>query len=289
MQTTWYLLIAFMLVVYVVLDGFDFGVGILHIVVAKTDSERRTLLAAIGPLWDGNEVWLIAFGGVLVFAFPRVYAAAFSGFYLPMMLVLWLLVVRGIAIEFRSHSQSPLWRSFWDAAFAFGSTLLSLVFGIALGNVIRGVPIDASGMFKAPLFGDFRASSASGAIDWYSSMVGLFSLLVLAGHGSVFLLWKTSGTVQTRARRIARVLWTAISAATLLVTILTALIQPMILDHLVARVPLWGLPLCIVASLFWLFRALSRSRDLAAFLASCAFIVSMLTATAAALYPVLLN
>src|SRR5438045_7729085 len=140
MATIWFLLIALMLAVYVVLDGFDFGAGILHLFVARSDAERRTVLAAIGPVWDGNEVWLIASGGVLVFAFPRAYSAGFSGFYMPLMMALWLLILRGISIEFRSHQPNPLWRSFWDGAFAFSSTLMAVLLGAALGNILRGVP-----------------------------------------------------------------------------------------------------------------------------------------------------
>src|SRR5690348_10117101 len=145
METLWFTLIAITLAVYVVLDGFDFGAGIAHLFVAKNDDERRTVLAAIGPVWDGNEVWLIASGGVIFFAFPRAYAAGFSGFYMPLMMVLWLLILRGLAIEFRSRDENPLWRSFWDGAFAFSSTLMAVVLGAALGNLIRGVPLTAEG------------------------------------------------------------------------------------------------------------------------------------------------
>src|SRR5947209_3824924 len=140
METLWYAILAGMLTVYVVLDGFDFGAGILHLFVARTDEERRTVLAAIGPVWDGNEVWLIASGGMLVYAFPRAYAGGFSGFYLPLMMALWLLILRGLSIEFRSLEPIPLWRSFWDGVFFFSSTLMAIVLGAALGNVIRGVP-----------------------------------------------------------------------------------------------------------------------------------------------------
>ena len=288
MESTWFVLLALMLVVYVVLDGFDFGAGILHLFVAKTDHERRTVFAAIGPVWDGNEVWLLAFGGVLVFAFPKVYATAFSGFYLPLMMVLWLLIVRGISIEFRSHQPNPLWRTFWDAAFAFGSIVLSIVFGVALGNVIRGVPIDGSGYFRAPLFDDFLASSASGAIDWYTLVVGLFTLLVLAGHGATYLIWKTSGPVQERVRRLAPKLWAAIAGACILVTFATAEVQPIIFQNLVERGPLWVFPFWIVGSVVVLFLSLKRGKELAPFLASAAFIAGMLAATAGGLYPTIL-
>src|SRR5260370_944031 len=142
METIWFILVASMLTVYVVLDGFDFGAGILHLLVAKTDAERRTVLGAIGPVWDGNEVWLVASGGVLFFAFPRAYAAGFSGFYLPLMIVLWLLILRGLSIEFRSREPNGLWRSFWDGTFALSSALMAIVLVAALANILRGWPLD---------------------------------------------------------------------------------------------------------------------------------------------------
>src|SRR5437588_2348198 len=147
MATAWFAAVSAMLAVYVVLDGFDFGVGTLHRFVAKTDAERRTVLAAIGPVWDGNEVWLIAAGGVLFLAFPKVYAAAFSGFYMALVLVLWLLILRGVAIEARLHGENRLWREFWDTIFSLASVLLATVLGAALGNVIRGVAVGESGFF----------------------------------------------------------------------------------------------------------------------------------------------
>ena len=147
MGTVWFGLIAFMLIAYVVLDGFDIGVGILHLFITRSDDERRLAFRTIGPVWDGNEVWLIAGGGTLYFAFPLVYASSFSGFYLPLMIVLWLLILRGISIELRSHLSLRVWRSFFDGLFAFSSALLAIFFGAALANVIRGVPLgqDATG------------------------------------------------------------------------------------------------------------------------------------------------
>ena len=288
MQTTWFFLLSFMLIVYVVLDGFDFGAGILHLFVAKTDRERRTIFAAIGPVWDGNEVWLLAFGGVLVFSFPKVYATAFSGFYLPLMMVLWLLVMRGIAIEFRSHLPNPLWRAFWDAAFTLGSTLVAIVLGVALGNVIRGVPIEATGYFRAPLFGDFTPGSASGAIDWFTLAVGVFALLTLAAHGAVYLQWKTSGAIADRCRRAALGLWIAVVVLGAAVTVATAFVQPIIFANLLARPPLYVFPFWIAASLAGVFLFVRTGRELLAFLSSAAFIVGMLAATAGALYPTIL-
>src|SRR5713226_1039043 len=147
MLLTWFLLVAIMITAYVVLDGFDLGAGALHLLIAKTDQERRTILRSIGPVWDGNEVWLIAGGGTLYFAFPLLYASGFSGFYLPLMIVLWLLIFRGIGIEFRNHVESPVWAPLWDVVFCFSSLLLAVFYGAALGNVVRGVPLDARGYF----------------------------------------------------------------------------------------------------------------------------------------------
>src|SRR5512143_896842 len=210
MATAWFILLGFMLIVYVVLDGFDLGAGILHLFVAHRDTERRTVLAAIGPVWDGNEVWLLASGGLLVFAFPHVYAVAFSGFYLPLMMVLWLLVLRGISIELRSHHENVLWRQLFDVVFAVSSLVLALVLGVALGNVIRGVPIDGSGSFEAPLWASFRTTGEIGAIDWYTASVGVFAVAALAGHGAMYLRWKTTGELHLRVTRAARPIWIAV-------------------------------------------------------------------------------
>ncbi len=143
MGNIWFCLVALMLTVYVVLDGFDLGAGAVHLFVAKTDAERRQVIRSIGPVWDGNEVWLIAAGGTLYFAFPLLYASSFSGFYLPLMMVLWLFVLRGVSVEFRSHVEGPIWTGFWDAVFCLASLLLAVFFGAALGNVVRGVPLDS--------------------------------------------------------------------------------------------------------------------------------------------------
>ena len=155
MEILWFCVVAFMLAEYVILDGFDIGAGILHLFVAKNDDERRTVLNAIGPVWDGNEVWILAAGGTLYFAFPLLYASSFSGFYLPLTIVLWLLMLRGLGIELRHHVNNPMWKTFWDGLFALGSTLLSIFLGAALGNVVRGVPLNEKGYFFEPLWTSF--------------------------------------------------------------------------------------------------------------------------------------
>src|SRR3954463_6945333 len=171
MDAVWFAIVSAMLAIYAVLDGFDFGVGIVHRLVARTDEERRTVLAAIGPGWGGNEVWLIAAGGGLFMAFPRVYAIAFSGFYLALMIVLWLIILRGVAIEFRSHQDHPLWREFWDTVFSAASALLAGALGTRLGNLVRGVPRRREGLPGMPLFTKFLPGREPGLVDWYTGLV----------------------------------------------------------------------------------------------------------------------
>lgn len=278
-----------MLTVYVVLDGFDFGAGIVHLAAAKKDSERRTILGAIGPVWDGNEVWLIAFGGVLLFSFPRAYAASFSGFYLPLMLVLWLLIFRGIAIELRSHIDNPLWAGFWDVIFMAASTLLAFVFGVALGNVVRGVPLSRSGVFHVPFFTNFSTGSELGTLDWYTVLVGISAVVVLGGHGALYLVWKTAGSVNERARRLALGYWIAVIPVGVLTTIATGYVWPDLFRNLLDRGWTWVFPPLIVIGLVLVFVLLQKRVELGAFLAASLFIASLLAATAAGLYPNILH
>src|SRR5512142_1390081 len=186
MPTLWFILVALMLTAYVILDGFDLGAGVIHLLVARTDRERRTVLRAIGPVWDGNEVWLLAAGGTLYFAFPLLYASSFSGFYLPLMMVLWLLMLRAIGIELRSHVDGVVWHGFFDAVFSLSSVLLAIFYGAALGNVLRGVPLDKNGYFFEPLWTNWRVGPHPGILDWYTVLAGAAALAVLAMHGALY-------------------------------------------------------------------------------------------------------
>jgi cytochrome bd ubiquinol oxidase subunit II len=288
-EGVWFAIVTMMLAVYAVLDGFDFGVGALHRLVARTDGERRTVFAAIGPFWDGNEVWLVAAGGVLFMTFPRLYSAAFSGFYMPLMIVLWLLIFRGVSIEFRSHAEDPLVREFWDTVFAVSSSLLAVVLGASLGNVVRGVPAEATNEFAMHLFTDFLPGKRPGVFDWYTTLAGLFSLLVLAGHGALFLVWKTTGPVHLRARDLARTAWTAVLVCWPLLTLFTALIRPELFTVLIARPWSWCLALPTLGGLAGVFRYLGLGRERAAFLSSCAFLLGLLATAMAGSYPVWLR
>src|ERR1700726_3804500 len=168
METLWFMIVAVMVAAYTVLDGFDLGAGAIYLAATNTHDDRRRILRAIGPVWDGNEVGLVAAGGTLYFAFPLLYASSFSGFYLPLMIVLWLLMLRGIGIELRSHMKNPVWVGFFDVVFCVSSLLLTIFFGAALGNVVRGVPLAADEYFFEPLWTDFRVGIDNGILDWYT-------------------------------------------------------------------------------------------------------------------------
>ncbi len=195
LPTIWFLLIGVLIAGYAVLDGFDLGAGILHLWVARGDDQRRSVIAAIGPVWDGNEVWLLTAGGALFAAFPVVYATVFSGFYLALMLLLVALIFRAVAIEFRDQETSPRWRSAWDVAFAAGSLVAALLLGVAIGNIVMGLPLDADGLYRGGLLGLLRP---------FPLAVGLLTVALFSWHGAGWLVLKTDGDVQARATRAQR-------------------------------------------------------------------------------------
>jgi cytochrome d ubiquinol oxidase subunit II len=285
MATLWFCLAAILIAGYVLLDGFDLGAGIVQLFVARTEREKSQVLHSIGPVWDGNEVWLLAVGGALFFAFPVLYAAAFSGFYLSLMMVLWLLILRGISIEFRSHVDSPLWRPLWSSVFGLASATLALVFGVALGNVVRGVPLDPSGYFFLPFWTNFSPSGEVGIIDWYTLLVGITSFLALAVHGSLWVVLKTQGSLQERTRLFGARCWAASVAITLLMSAASFSIQPNLMRQF--RSHPWGLIFLAVAVVGMIgMRVLSsRRQDLHAFLASCLYLFGMLTSVAFGVFP----
>jgi cytochrome d ubiquinol oxidase subunit II len=289
MHEAWYGIVVLMLTAYVVLDGFDLGAGALHLFVARNDAERRQVLAAIGPFWDGNEVWLLAAGGALFVGFPRVLSSGISGFYFAIFLVLWCLILRGISIELRSHVKDTVWRKTWDAGFAAASLLLPVFLGAALGNLIRGVPLDAEGWFELTLFTDFTPAPPAGILDWYTVLVGVFALASLAAHGGTYLAWKTDGLVQERSRRAARLLYVAVAVLWAAATLATAAVNPDLLAALPRRPLALGLAVAALAGTVGVFVALARGRDRAAFLSSCAFVAGLSVATAACVWPVMLR
>src|SRR5216684_3709375 len=251
MPTVWFVLVAFMLVAYVVLDGFDLGAGAVHLFIARTDAERRTVLRSIGPVWDGNEVWLIAVG-----------------------------------VEFRTHIQSPVLRGFFDGAFGLSSALLAVFFGAALGNVIRGVPLRPDGSFFEPLWTDFRVGTDNGILDWYTVLCGVLALVALTVHGASWVTYKTEGAVQMRARKVGSSLLVPLLLLAAAALVASLAVRPQLFDNY-RRYWLAGalIPAVVVASYLGLWVFSRRGRDRAAFLSSCAFLAGMLGGVAFALHP----
>ncbi len=277
MNAVAFALLGAMIALYVILDGYDLGVGAVSPFVARSSEQRAAAMASIGPFWNGNEVWLIAAGGVLFALFPRAYASAFSGFYLPFTVVLWLLMFRGIAMELRNHLASDLWRTFWDTAFAGASALLAVLFGVALGNLVRGLPLDANGYF----LGRFAF-----LLNPYALGVGLFALLALAQHGLAFLAMRSEGELAERSVRLLSRLWWGV----LLLYSVTTLASLALPSGTAPRSPLESAPIAVLSLLalgaVHVFTRLRRAR--AAFAASALFLASLVLAAATTMYPYLL-
>jgi cytochrome d ubiquinol oxidase subunit II len=288
METLWFMIVAVMVAAYVVLDGFDLGAGVIYLGAAKTSVERQKIMRAIGPVWDGNEVWLLAAGGTLYFAFPLLYASSFSGFYLPLMMVLWLLMLRGIGIELRSHMDNPVWRGFFDVVFSVSSILLCIFFGAALGNVVRGVPLQADEYFFEPLWTNFRVGTNNGILDWYTVLTGVIALVTLTVHGSLYIATKTEDDLNRRARTVATWAWPLQLVLTVVGLIATVSIRPGVLDNYKHYLIGFLIPIVVFGSLAGMMHAILKRKDKIAFVASAVYIVGMLVGAAFALYPVVL-
>jgi len=285
MELLWFCLATAMIVGYVILDGFDLGAGIVQLLVAKEENERAQVLRSIGPVWDGNEVWLLAAGGALFLAFPILYASSFSGFYLALMIVLWLLILRGIAIEFRNHIDNPLWIPAWDTVFGGASAVLALVFGVALGNVVRGVPLDANGYFFLPLWTNLLPDADAGVIDWYTLLVGATAFVALAVHGSLWVVIKTAGRLQEATRASCAKFWWGLLVITLLISPLSFAIQPNLWKRFTSHP--WGIvfPALALAGLVGVRVFSVQRKDKAAFLASSLYLAGMLASVAFGVFP----
>lgn len=288
MATLWFCIVAVMLTAYVVLDGFDIGAGAIHTLVARNDDDRRRVLRSIGPVWDGNEVWLLAAGGALYFAFPQLYASSFSGFYLPLMMVLWLLMLRAIGLEFRSHINEGVWKQFFDGVFSFASILLAIFYGAALGNVVRGVPLAEDHYFFLPLFTNWRVGPNPGILDWYTVLSGVVALVALSLHGAHYVAMKTDGELNARCRKFASYLAPALLVLTLLSLVSTIAIRPTLLTNYKAMPIGYIIPIVVFGSIVAMIAYRSKGNDLGAFLASGTYLAFMLVGVAFAFYPVIL-
>ncbi len=289
MVEVWFAILSLMLATYAVLDGWNIGCGVVQFLVAKTEAERRQVVSAIGPLWTWHEVWLVAAGGVLFVAFPRVLAVALPGFYLAVFVLLWCMVGRGLSLEFGGHLDDPLWRTFWDVAFAVVNVLIALLLGAALGNLLRGVPLQASGKFSLAFFTDFRTRGEVGILDWYTFSVAVFTLVCLAAHGASYLVWKTEGAVHDRSRDLARRLWLGVFVLMPAITVETAIVRGEIFTEMMRRPLAWLAVGLAVAGSIAIVIGQRRERELLAFLGGCGFIVGLLGAAAAGVFPVMLH
>lgn len=271
----WFILVGALFAGYAMLDGFDLGVGAL-ILKVKDDHERRLLYNAIGPVWDGNEVWLVTGGGALFAAFPPVYATVFSGFYLAFMLLLFALIFRAVAIEFRSKEPWPWWRTWWDRGFCAGSTTAALLIGVAMGNIVWGIPLDARGEF---------AGSFLGLLHPYALLMGVTTVALFMMHGAIYLHMKTEGLLQARVRQWINPLIIAFIVCYALTTLATLLYVPRMTQILREQPALFGVVILLVLAIANLPREIHRGRDGAAFLSSCATMLLLMALFGLGMFP----
>lgn len=275
LNTIWFILIGILLTGYAILDGFDLGVGALHLLV-KDDTERRIMINSIGPVWDGNEVWLVTGGGALFAAFPHVYATVFSGFYIALILLLFGLIFRAIAIEFRSKQPMKWWRQMWDTAFSVSSILIALLMGIALGNIITGVPIDAEKEFAGSFFT---------LLNPYTVLVGITTVALFMMHGSIYVVMKTEGELQKKVRSWVNntIIFFVICYVT--TTMYTLIYYPHMVQHFKDAPWLFIIAVLNMLAIANIPREIFNGRDFRAFLSSCASIVALLALFAVGLFP----
>ncbi len=298
MEITWLSILTFMFIMYAILDGFDFGAGILTLFVARDEKEGILIRRSIGPFWDGNEVWLVAGGGLLFMAFPTLYASFFSGFYLPLMMVLWLIMGRAISLELRNQIDHPMWKSFWDRLFGFSSLLLALIFGIAFGNILRGVNLGGvsegisayeAHYFFAPLWTTFFPGEDVGVIDIFTLLVGLIATLTFTIHGGNWVLLKIEDKeLSDRIKKVNVVLSVAILAMMIVSFHMMPDIQPRITTRLTENLALLIIPLISLIALIANTQFLKKDKPFAAFICSSLFIAGMFTAAVIGLFPALL-
>jgi cytochrome d ubiquinol oxidase subunit II len=276
LHVVWFALVGVLFTGYVILDGFDLGVGVLHLFAVRQDEDRRVFLNAIGPVWDGNEVWLVTGGGALFAAFPDVYATVFSGFYLAFMALLCALIFRAVAIEFRSKHASPRWRCFWDRSFAAGSIFSALIIGVAMGNIAWGVPLDASGEF---------AGSFLGMLHPYALLMGVTTVALFAMHGAIYLDLKTEGAVQVRVRRWINPLIIAFILSYVITTLATLLYVPHITEAFRRQPWFFAIVVAVVLLIANIPREVSRKKEFLAFLSSAGAMAGLMAIFGVGMYP----
>lgn len=296
MELFWYIVLMLMLTTYVVLDGYDFGAGIIHLFFAKTEKDKKAITSSIGPFWDANEVWLIASGGVLFFAFPTLYASSFSGFYLPLIMILWLLIFRAIGLELRGQVNNSMWQMVWDKAFGISSLLLALFFGAALGNVVRGVNLGMvtdgvstveSHYFFLPLWNSTFSPQAEhlGIIDWFTLLLGVIGVVALTIHGANWIIYKTNSDINQKLKKVVFNLSFVMLALVIISILVWHIIEPDPFHNFMLHPWLWVFPIITFTGLLGLFKVRSFKKDGRGFLFSSLFLVGGLTTTVASIFP----
>lgn len=276
LPVVWFALLGVLLAGYAILDGFDLGVGMMHNLIARDDRERRLVMNTIGPIWDGNEVWLVTFGGALFAAFPEAYATVFSGFYTAFMLLLFALILRAVSMEFRSKVHHATWRRVWDVLFTAGSALAAVLFGVATGNVMRGLALDARGNFTGSLLD---------LLNPYALLVGVMTLALFAMHGTIYLHLKTEGPLQQRTVAWMWRTFGCFLVTFVLTTMFTLVAVPRATQHLAEHPILWIVPVANVFAVANVPRAIYRGSPGAAFASSCATIVALVFLLGVAIFP----
>ncbi|PKV50548.1 cytochrome bd-I ubiquinol oxidase subunit 2 apoprotein [Aquimarina sp. MAR_2010_214] len=296
MELFWYIVLVTMLAVYVILDGYDFGAGIIHLFFAKSEKDKKAITNAIGPFWDANEVWLIAVGGVLFFAFPTLYASSFSGFYLPLIMILWLLIFRAIGLELRGQIHNKIWESIWDKAFGISSLLLALFFGVALGNIVRGVNLgnvvkgvstQEAHYFFLPLWNPTLSPQAEelGVIDWFTLLLGVIGVIVLTIHGANWIIFKTNSNINEKLKKVVFNLNFVLVALVVTSLFVWHIIEPQPFHNFFDMPWLWFFPLLALVGLLGLFKVRTFKKDGFGFLFSSLFLFGGLMSTVASIYP----
>ncbi|WP_291869148.1 cytochrome d ubiquinol oxidase subunit II [Maribacter sp.] len=299
MEVFWYIIIAIVLAVFFILDGYDFGTGIIHLFFAKDEKDKEVIAKSAGLFWDSNEVWLVTAGGMLFMAFPTFYASAFSGFYLPLILVLWLIIFRAIGLEFRSQFKYQMWKDIWDASFGVSSLLLALFFGIALGNVVRGVNLGGveNGVsvyeghyFFLPLWDSSFSplSKTPGVIDWFTIIIGLISVVTLAIHGANWVILKTNSSINSKLKNVIFKLNIVLTALTIFSLMIWQIVNPNSLDNFIDKPYLIVFPMIYLTGLIGLFFIKKIKKDIYGFVLSTLLILGGITSSLASLFPVLL-
>ncbi|MFK5959031.1 MAG: cytochrome d ubiquinol oxidase subunit II [Lutibacter sp.] len=299
MEVFWFIIIAAVLAMFFVLDGYDFGTGIIHLFFAKKEKDKEVIAKSAGLFWDSNEVWLVAGGGMLFMAFPTFYASVFSGFYLPLIIVLWLIIFRAIGLEFRNQFNYQMWKTIWDKAFGISSLLLALFFGIALGNIVRGVNLGGveNGIsvyeghyFFLPLWDSSFSplSETPGVIDWFTIVIGIISVVTLAIHGATWIILKTNSSINNKLKSIIFNFNIILLVLTIFSLIIWQIINPNSLNNFIEKPYLIIFPIIYFSGLTGLFFVKKVKKDIYNFIFSTMVILGGITSSLASLFPVIL-